>query len=54
MAFEVDTDSNHENASAVRVRIVKNEFGPALISDYIFDEAVTAVINMKIKMRDCL
>lgn len=45
IAFEVDTDSNHEKASGLMDRIVQNEFGETLISDYIFDEALTAIIN---------
>ena len=45
IAYEVDTDINHENAVPLMERVVKNEFGMALISDYIFDETVTVALN---------
>lgn len=45
VAFEVDTDSNYKNASNIMDKIMQNEFGTALISDYIFDETLTAMLN---------
>ena len=45
VAFEVETDSNHESASILMDKIAKNEFGMTLISDYIFDETATVTFN---------
>ena len=49
VAIEVETDQNHEKAVEIRDRIIKREFGTVLISDYIFDETITATFQ---KTRD--
>lgn len=45
IAYEVDTDSNHERAVSLRERITREEFGPLIISDYIFDEILTVTFS---------
>ena len=41
ISFEVEKDANHEKAVALMEKIVGEEYGEPLISDYIFDETVT-------------
>lgn len=41
VAAEVTHDSNHSRANAVKDALVGGKFGPVVISDYVFDEAVT-------------
>ncbi len=48
VALEVDADSNHENATRIRNRVIEGEFGNSFISDYIFDETMTVTFG-KIK-----
>src|SRR5437899_11114110 len=41
IGFEVETDTNHTKARDLMHEIAEMAYGPALISDYIFDEVVT-------------
>ncbi|AKA49140.1 hypothetical protein IX51_08510 [uncultured archaeon] len=44
VAFIVDKDSNHENAVSIMEEIVSGKHGPAITSEYVFDETVTVVL----------
>ncbi len=44
VALEIESDSNHEKAVALGNDITNDKFGEMIISDYIFDEAVTATL----------
>ena len=54
VAFEVDMDSNHEKASNLMDKIIRNEFGTALLSDYIFDETVTVTFHKTKKLNSAI
>jgi predicted nucleic acid-binding protein len=41
IGFEVENDTNHAKARGLMHEIVEMAYGPAVISDYIFDEVVT-------------
>lgn len=41
VAFEVDGDANHAAAVRMMEAVVRAEYGPSFISDYVFDEVVT-------------
>ncbi len=45
VSLEIDTDSNYESASKLMDKIMQNEFGVTLISDYIFDETMTVTFG---------
>src|SRR2546428_13378854 len=45
IGFEVETDTNHAKARDLRHEIAEMAYGPALISDYIFDEVVTVTFS---------
>ena len=49
VALEVETDQNHIKAVEVRDKIIEGNFGNAIISDYVFDETLTATLQ---KTRD--
>ena len=44
VAFIVDKDTNHEKAVSLMEEIVDGGHGPAITSDYVFDETVTVVL----------
>jgi len=44
IAFEVDSDTNHAKAVELMADVAKAAYGPAIISDYIFDEVVTVTL----------
>src|SRR5215472_15423617 len=44
IAFEVETDTNHAKARVLMREIADLAHGPAVISDYIFDEVVTVTL----------
>ena len=48
VALEVEKDENHKKSLIVRDKIVNNEYGNSVISDYIFDETMT-VTFMRLK-----
>jgi uncharacterized protein len=41
IGFEVETDTNHAKARGLMHEVAEAAYGPAVISDYIFDEVVT-------------
>ena len=41
IAFEVESDQNHERAVKIMSEINSGKFDEAIISDYIFDEVIT-------------
>ena len=46
ISYEVEDDINHDKAKALYHSKIKGEtFGKAVITDYIFDESVTAAFN---------
>ena len=45
VALEINGDSNHESAVILMNKILNNEFGKPIISDYIFDETVTVTFS---------
>jgi len=45
IGFEVETDTNHTKARDLMHEIAEMAYGPALISDYIFDEVVTVTFS---------
>ena len=48
VGYIVDDDGNHDKAVRVMNRIAAGDFGPPLVSDYIFDE-ITTVTFVKSK-----
>lgn len=44
VAYTVEDDSNHEKSIKVMEQIIKGNFGPAVTSDYIFDETTTVTL----------
>lgn len=44
VAFIVDKDTNHEKAVSLMGEIVSGKYGPAITSEYVFDETVTVVL----------
>lgn len=44
VAFIVDKDTNHEKAVSLMKEIVDGGHGPAITSEYVFDETVTVVL----------
>ena len=45
IAYKVEDDEHHEKASRLIDKIVTGEYGPPVITDYIFDESITVVFN---------
>ena len=45
VSVEVETDQNHKRAVELRDKIIRGEFGDPIISDYIFDEAITVTFQ---------
>ncbi len=41
VAFEVDGDNNHAKAIELMGAVARATYGPAVVSDYVFDEVVT-------------
>ena len=44
VAYIVDKDTNHEKAVSLMEEIVVGGHGPAITSEYVFDETVTVVL----------
>lgn len=44
VAFAVDGDSNHPNATKAMQKVASSAYGEAVISDYVFDETVTVAL----------
>ena len=44
VAFVVDGDSNHAKAVELMDAVAREVYGPAVISDYVFDEVVTVTL----------
>lgn len=44
VAYIVDKDTNHEKAVSLMEEIVNGKHGPAITSEYVFDETVTVVL----------
>ena len=44
VAFIVAKDSNHEKAVTIMEEIASGKHGPAITSEYVFDETVTVVL----------
>lgn len=44
VAFIVGKDANHEKAVSLMQEIVSGKHGPAITSEYVFDETVTVVL----------
>lgn len=45
IAYEVESDQNHQKAVKIMQEIKNNKFGETVISDYIFDETITVTFN---------
>jgi len=45
ISLAVETDQNHERALEVQEKVLKNEFGSVVLSDYVFDEVITIIFG---------
>lgn len=45
IAYKIENDTHHQKAKLLMEKIIKNEFGKPIISDYIFDEVITVIFG---------
>lgn len=45
IAYKIENDVHHQKAKILMEKIIKNEFGKPIISDYIFDEVITVIFG---------
>jgi len=45
ISIEVETDQNHKRALEIQEKVIRGEFGPIVISDYVFDEVITVTFG---------
>jgi len=45
IAYKIKNDKHHEKALEIMVDIAEGKYGMPIISDYIFDEIVTVILN---------
>lgn len=53
VAFYNQDDQNHSKAKDIMERVVQGEWGPASISDYVFDECVTVTL-LKLSLKEAV